>query len=91
MKDLFIQKTELSIQFRETTDAFDKWPNLRAYCTQYPNQFNLQIRANAPLVTDKQIFSKNLKRRNLFATISLSKEEILTLAEYVKNYDLKEE
>ena len=74
MKDLFIQKSELSIQFRETTDVFDKWPNLRLYCTQYPNQFNLQIRATTPLQSDKQLFSKNLKRRNLIAKASVKKK-----------------
>jgi len=84
MKDLSIKKSELNTQFRETAEAHDKEPNIRLYCSQYPDGFTLQIRGQLPIYTDKNLFSKGLKKRNLIATTHISKEEILQLAEYVK-------
>jgi len=98
MKDLIIPKTSLSVQFREIGDVkFDNEPNLRAYCSQSPDQFNVQIRGTLPLYTDKNLYSRGVKPRNLIATITLSSDEILQLAELVAreklDYDsiLKEE
>jgi hypothetical protein len=89
MKDLFINSDELKTGFRETDQSYDKNPMVRLYCIQYPNYFSLQIRGSLPLVTDKQVYKKNLKKRNLIASVNLTREEIMALAEYVKNY-LKE-
>lgn len=84
MKDLIIPVSTLRIQFKETEEAFDKEPNLRAYCTQSPHLFNVQIRGTVPLFTNKNLYRKDVKPRNLIATISLTSEEILQLAELVK-------
>jgi len=84
MKDLFIEKSELMTQFRETKENHDKNPHVRLYCHQHPNGFTLQIRGSLPIYTDKNLFKKGLKKRNLIATVLISKEEILQLAEYVK-------
>ena len=70
------------IDIHETKLPHDNpWGMVRLYCTQFPNHFNLQIRACQPLDDMK----KN-KPRNIIATVSISKEEILMLAEYVKRY-----
>jgi hypothetical protein len=88
METLQINSNELRVSFKETKTANDPEPNLCAYCTQYPNQFNVQIRGSVPLHTDKNLYKKGLLKRNLIATISLSKDEILRLADFVKNYTL---
>jgi hypothetical protein len=87
MEDLIIKSND--VEFMSTNEAYDSFPKLRAYCTQYPKQFKIQIRGCVPLYTDKVRFKreKDLVHRNLIASISLSAEEILQLAEYVKNTD----
>jgi len=80
-KRLF-EKPFTPIDIREYKKDIDsEWGTVRVYCTQHPNQFNLQIRALQSLDDmGKQ------KKRNIIATVSISRKEILALADYIKNY-----
>lgn len=71
----------MAVSFSQTKDANDPVPCLRVYPTMGHTCFNLQIRATAPL--GDRISKKDLKARNLIATISLTAEELLRLADYI--------
>lgn len=85
MDQLIIKKNDLSIEFRQTAEQYDPEPNVRAYCVQHPDYFNVQIRARVPLRTTESGRTPNISR-NLIASAYLTRDEILQLAEYVKNY-----
>lgn len=86
MKDLIIQKPDIhgiirQVEFKELTEQQDKIPCLRLYATMTNTAFNLQIRATAPL-GDRHI--SKAKPRHLIATIGLSWDDLVQIAEYVR-------
>lgn len=80
-----IKSSDLKVEFKETRESYDQVPNLTAYCTQFPESFNVQIRGTVPLYNDNNHFKKDVKKRNLIATIHLTREEIRSLVEFVNN------
>ena len=58
------------------------WPGakcVRVYCTQFPNQFNFQIKCSAPIRRKGVV-------REMLATVNLSVDQIKTLYEFVTQY-----
>lgn len=86
--DLVIEKPEFDghhlklswVKFQETKQANDPVPNLRFYCHSWPNGYNLQIRATAPLSAE---YGSKRVARNLIATINLDLEDLKQLRDYI--------
>lgn len=73
------------ISFTETNQQYDQDPNLRLYCTQWPDTHNLQIRSRTKLT--KGLGKNDSKvERNLIATITLDLEDLKQIAEYYQDY-----
>jgi hypothetical protein len=94
MSDLIIKKPDSPggvrwVEFNETKEQNDPVPCFRLYATQSTTSFNLQIRGRVPL-GDRHL-SKDKKPRNLIATIGLSWEDLVKIAEYVKDIQSSKE
>jgi hypothetical protein len=79
MKDLQIVT---NVSFKELDANYDPEPNVRIYCIQHERAYNLQIRGCVPLEKNKN--HKTVKR-NLVATVTLTKEEIIEIYNTVIN------
>lgn len=72
-----------TIDFNETKEIYDAEANIRIYCKQHKTVFALQLRFYTEI---KKGFKVSSVKKNMIATVTLSPEEILQMAEFIKEY-----
>jgi hypothetical protein len=90
MSQLIIEKPTIcstveQVHFMALKQQNDAVPCLRLYPTMGTTSFNLQIRGTLPLDTGGK--RRELKPRNLVATVSVSWDDLVKIAQYVKDIE----